>query len=54
MATESKTGDSMKTKVAAVIDHLRPLLQADGGDIELVEVDEATGRAAAIRRIALT
>ena len=40
---ESKTSESMKEKVGAVIDHLRPLLQADGGDIELVEVAEATG-----------
>ncbi|MDD5673834.1 MAG: NifU family protein, partial [Chitinivibrionales bacterium] len=28
----------MKEKVAAVIDEIRPNLQADGGDIELVEV----------------
>jgi Fe-S cluster biogenesis protein NfuA len=40
---ESKTSESMKEKVSAVIEHLRPLLQADGGDIELVEVAEATG-----------
>ena len=38
-----ETTDGMKTKVAAVIDHLRPLLQADGGDIELVDVNEPTG-----------
>ncbi len=30
----------MKEKVQSVIDEIRPLLQADGGDIELVEVDE--------------
>jgi Fe-S cluster biogenesis protein NfuA len=28
----------MKEKVQAVIDEIRPNLQADGGDIELVEV----------------
>ena len=34
----------MKDKVAIVIDAIRPLLQADGGDIELVGVDEQTGK----------
>lgn len=33
----------MKDKVAAVIDKLRPYLQNDGGDIQLVNVDEASG-----------
>jgi Fe-S cluster biogenesis protein NfuA len=28
----------MKEKVQAVIDEIRPQLQADGGDIELIEV----------------
>jgi len=35
--------ETMNDKVAAIIQKLRPLLQADGGDIELVSVDEATG-----------
>ena len=39
----TETNDTMKDKVAAIIETLRPLLQADGGDIELVAVDEATG-----------
>jgi Fe-S cluster biogenesis protein NfuA len=30
-------------QVQAVVDYIRPLLQADGGDIELVNVDETTG-----------
>ena len=30
----------MREKVQAVIDEIRPRLQADGGDIELVEVAE--------------
>jgi len=34
----------MKDKVANVIEAIRPLLQADGGDIELVSVDEETGK----------
>lgn len=30
----------MKEKVAAVLEKIRPSLQADGGDVELVEVTE--------------
>ncbi len=30
----------MKEKVAAVLEQIRPNLQADGGDVELVDVDE--------------
>jgi Fe-S cluster biogenesis protein NfuA len=30
----------MREQVQAVIDEIRPLLQADGGDIELIDVDE--------------
>ncbi len=30
----------MKEKVKAALDKIRPMLQADGGDVELVEVDE--------------
>jgi Fe-S cluster biogenesis protein NfuA len=30
----------MKEEVAAVVNEIRPLLQADGGDIELVGVEE--------------
>lgn len=30
----------MKEKVKAVLDKIRPMLQADGGDVELVDVDE--------------
>ena len=29
----------MKEKVQEVIDKIRPMLQADGGDVELVDVD---------------
>ena len=44
MAEQEKTGTSTVTqKVQAVIEHIRPLLQADGGDIELVSFDEAKG-----------
>ncbi len=33
----------MKEKVEEVIEDIRPALQADGGDVELVEVDEEEG-----------
>lgn len=33
----------MKEKVEEALKEIRPALQADGGDIELVEVDEQTG-----------
>ncbi len=35
--------NGMKTKVQGVIETIRPALQADGGDIQLVNVDEETG-----------
>jgi len=34
----------MKDKVGAVLAQVRPVLQADGGDVELVEVKEGTVR----------
>lgn len=33
----------MEAKVKEVIETIRPLLQSDGGDIELVGVEESTG-----------
>lgn len=33
----------MRDKVEAVIEVIRPIIQADKGDIELVDVDESTG-----------
>lgn len=33
----------MKDKVKKILDEIRPALQADGGDVELVDVDEKTG-----------
>lgn len=32
--------DDIKAKIAEVIDTVRPMLQNDGGDIELVEITE--------------
>ena len=43
MADTVKTGSSFNQDVCNVIDDIRPALQADGGDIELVKADEATG-----------
>ena len=33
----------MKEQVQQVINDIRPILQSDGGDIELIGVDEKTG-----------
>jgi len=33
-----------KQEVQKVLDRVRPMLQADGGDVELVDVDEETGQ----------
>ena len=33
----------MKEEVQKVLDEVRPTLQADGGDVELVDVDEKGG-----------
>ena len=43
MADSTKTGSSFAQDVGAVIDDIRPALQADGGDIELVSAEEASG-----------
>lgn len=34
---------NMKEQVEKVINEIRPILQADGGDIQLIGVDEKTG-----------
>jgi Fe-S cluster biogenesis protein NfuA len=39
-----KEVDFMEEKVKKVIEELRKYLQADGGDVELVKVDEKTGQ----------
>ncbi len=33
----------MKDKIKKILDEIRPALQADGGDVELVDVDEKIG-----------
>lgn len=43
MSEEATNSGTMTEQVREVINSIRPMLQADGGDIELVSVDEATG-----------
>lgn len=44
MSEETTSNATMTQKVSAAIERIRPLLQADGGDIELVTVDEKSGK----------
>ena len=39
-AEAAPVGDETSAKVATIIDELRPYLQADGGDIELLKVED--------------
>ena len=43
MSEQAQGNADITQRVQGVIDQIRPLLQADGGDIELVSVDESTG-----------
>ena len=36
----SKTKKALHDRVAAALDQIRPMMQADGGDVELVDVDD--------------
>lgn len=40
-ATQTPSGGTVRDKVQGVINLIRPAVQADGGDIELVDVDAA-------------
>ncbi len=40
-ATQTPPGGTVRDKVQGVINLIRPAVQADGGDIELVDVDAA-------------
>jgi Fe-S cluster biogenesis protein NfuA len=44
MCEEVNASTDVTDRVREVIETIRPLLQADGGDIELVDVEESTGR----------
>ena len=43
--TEEKSQEqkSFRNRVADVIEQVRPFLQQDGGDVELVDVEESSG-----------
>ena len=43
MSEEATNNATMTEQVREVIDAIRPMLQADGGDIELVNVEESSG-----------
>jgi len=43
MAADVSTS-SLRSRVEQALERLRPAIQADGGDIELVEVDGSTAR----------
>lgn len=43
MPQRKQKAASMEEKVLATLDYLRPALEADGGDIRLLDVDEGTG-----------
>ena len=36
----SKAKKALHDRVAAALDQIRPMMQADGGDVELVDVDD--------------
>jgi len=43
MSDQTNSDATMTEQVQAIIEGIRPLLQADGGDIRLISVDEETG-----------
>ena len=43
MSDQTNSDATMTEQVQAIIEGIRPLLQADGGDIKLISVDEETG-----------
>ncbi len=42
IALPEASGDELKKKVVAALEEVRPYLQADGGDVELVDIDDTT------------
>jgi len=44
MGDEEKTESTLDGRIRAVLDTIRPHIQADGGDIELVGMDADTGK----------
>jgi Fe-S cluster biogenesis protein NfuA len=44
VGSDGESGADMTAELVATIDAIRPALQADGGDMQLVDVDTSTGR----------
>jgi len=44
MSSTESPASSLRTRVELCLERLRPALQADGGDIELLEVDGSVAR----------
>ncbi len=44
MADDANAQPTLNQRVAGIIEKIRPMIQADGGDIELVNIDEPTGK----------
>jgi Fe-S cluster biogenesis protein NfuA len=40
MINQNERGDKMKDKIEKALEGIRPALQADGGDVELVSVED--------------
>ena len=43
MSDQANSEATLTDQVRGVIENIRPLLQRDGGDIQLIDVDESTG-----------
>lgn len=41
-SASNEGGDEMREKIEQALNEIRPALQADGGDVDLVEVDQGT------------
>jgi Fe-S cluster biogenesis protein NfuA len=44
MTEQAQGNQAFKDRVGEVLGKIRPHIQADGGDIELVDVDEGSGK----------
>ncbi len=42
MSVETASGESIETRVNRAIDKVRPLIQADGGEVWLIKVEGST------------
>ena len=44
MTQEQKSEQTLSERVSGVIEKIRPFIQSDGGDIELVDIDQESGK----------